>query len=156
MKNKIAVLVAILTILVIACLMLFGLSACKIVEGNATEQNLPATNNAPFVEKNPHTIAIPGYEAIMLEADVVKQSLAFPNPAQNMCYFEISLYLEDGTLLWTSSLIEPGKSSEPMILTQPLEKGTYTHAVLKYQCFKMDGSFAPLNGAESKVTLRVK
>ena len=57
-------------------------------------------------EQNPDSIAIPGYEMLQLTADTKKQTLSFPNPSQNMCYFQLSLYLEDGTLLWESEDIK--------------------------------------------------
>lgn len=114
-----------------------------------------STETETVVEKNPDAIAIPGYEILELQADQKQQSLSLPNPPQNVCYFQISLYLEDGTLLWKSELIEPGAASKPILLHQELAKGTYTNAVLKYDCFKMD-SKTPLNGAETKLTLWVK
>jgi len=36
-----------------------------------------------------------------------------------------------------------------------LEPGTYK-AVLHYDCFRMNQELSPLNGAETKLTLRVK
>lgn len=110
----------------------------------------------PSIEKNSDSIAIPGYETLELKADSKKQSLCLPNPVQNVCYFQISLYLEDGTLLWQSELIEPGKASKPIVLTESLSKGTYPKAVLRYSCYRMDEELTPLNGAETKVTLWVK
>ncbi len=107
------------------------------------------------VQKNPDSIAIPGYEVLEFDADKKIQTLRLSNPPQNVCYFQISLCLEDNTLLWKSELIEPGETSDPILLTQVLERGTYTNAVLKYDCFKMDGK-TPLNGAETKLTLWVK
>lgn len=107
------------------------------------------------IEK-PESIAIPGYEGLELQADTKMQTLCLPNPAQNACYFQISLYLDDGTLLWQSKLIEPGENSESIKLSKTLEKGTYPNAVLRYACFTLDGTMTPLNGAEMKLTLRVK
>ena len=129
---------------------------------------LPFINKAPSisssddgaptstVEKNPDSIAVPGYEILELNANSKEQALCLPNPEQNMCYFQISLFLEDGTLLWQSELIEPGKTSKPMVLTKTLSKGTYPQAVLRYACYRMDENLSPLNGAETKVTLWVK
>lgn len=114
------------------------------------------TVTTPTVDKNPDSIAIPGYEMLELKADSKAQSLCFPNPEQNVCYFQISLFLEDGTLLWQSELIEPGKTSSPMVLTKKLLKGTYPKAILRYACYRMDKYLTPLNGAETKVTLWVK
>lgn len=116
----------------------------------------PINATAPTIEKKPDSIAIPGYEMLELKADSKEQSLCFPNPEQNTCYFQISLFLEDGTLLWKSELIEPGKRSEPIVLAESLSKGTYPKAVLRYSCYRMDEDLTPLNGAETKVTLRVK
>ena len=120
----------------------------------------PAADNHknPPVSKieKPESIAIPGYEGLELKADTKKQTLCLANPLQNACYFQISLYLEDGSLLWQSQLIEPGETSKPIKLSKALEKGTYPNAVLHYACFTLDGSMTPLNGAETKLTLRVK
>lgn len=114
-----------------------------------------STEAETVVEKNPDAIAIPGYEILELQANQKQQSLSLPNPPQNVCYFQISLYLEDGTLLWKSELVEPGAVSQPILLNRALKEGTYANAVLKYDCFKMDGQ-TPLNGAETKLTLWAK
>lgn len=108
------------------------------------------------VEKNQGSISIPGYEMLELKADSKKQSLSLSNPAQNNCYFEIFLYLEDGTPLWKSELIKPGEASKPLVLTKELSKGYYPKAILRYACFDMTKDRTPLNNAETKVTLWVK
>lgn len=138
-----------LILILVVILLLKGCNS-KISLGNGNNNTLETT-----VEKNPDSIAIPGYEVLELQADSKNQILCLPNPHQNVCYFQISLFLEDGTLLWESELIEPGSTSKPIILVQTLEKGTYSNAILKYSCFKMDGK-TPLNGAETKLTLWVK
>lgn len=119
-----------------------------------SQQDNGTLSEETVIQKNPDSIAIPGYEILEFDADSMTQTLCLSNPTQNVCYFQISLYLEE-MLLWKSELIEPGKTSEPILLTQVLEKGTYTNAVLKYECFQMDGK-TPLNGAETKITLWVK
>ena len=108
------------------------------------------------VEKVEDRIAIPGYEAIQLTAGTLEQTVCFSNPAQNCCYFQISLYLEDGTLLWKSEDVAPGENSEPVVLTQTLEAGAYKNALLKYECFTMDKDHTQLNGAQTKLMLQVK
>ena len=108
------------------------------------------------VEKNPDSIAVPGYEMLELKAGSREQSLCMPNPPQNCCYFQIALYLEDGALLWQSELIEPGTTSKPIVLKKTLDKGMYPNAILRYSCYRMDDDLTPLNGAETKLTLWVK
>ncbi len=68
-------------------------------------------------------IAIPGYEALELKADQKKQTLCLPNPETNDCYFRISLYLADDTLLWQSGLIKPGKTSATITFTAEVVSG---------------------------------
>ena len=114
------------------------------------------STTSPVIEKTPDSIAIPGYEILELKADSKEQSLIMPNPPQNCCYFQISLYMEDGTLLWQSELIEPGASSKPIVLSKALDKGMYPRAILRYSCYRMDENLSPLNGAETKLTLWVK
>ena len=124
---------------------------------SAVPENIgdPAATEAT-VEKNKGSISIPGFEMLELQADSKNQTICLSNPAQNNCYFQISLYLEDGTLLWQSELIEPGEITEPLVLSEKLAKGYYPGAVLQYSCYRMDEELSPLNGAEMKVTLWVK
>ena len=123
---------------------------------NAQSPNAPTHDqSSAVIEKREDTISIPGYEGLTLKADTLQQTVSLNNPEQNACLFIIGLYLEDGTMLWQSDYIEPGSVSSPIVLIEALQKGTY-HAVLRYSCFKMDGEKTPLNGAETKLTLRVK
>ena len=101
------------------------------------------------VEKLTDSIALPGYEWIPLTSGKLEQEQTFPNPPQNFCWIRVSLLLEDGAPLWISELIAPGESSEPVVLTEPLEPGEYKNAVLKYECFRMDDALSPLNGGEA-------
>lgn len=141
-------------IVLIALLLILLLKACGVTA--AQGQNDSANAEIPAAEKSEDSIAIPGYEGLSLIADRKRQEICLPNPEQNSCYFSISLLLEDGTLLWQSELIPPGELSDPIVLTEKLAAGTYPNAVLHYSCFKMDEALSPLNGAEIKVTLRVK
>ena len=144
--------------IIVFCLAIIALTFALILHLNndiPSSQNDGISSEELQVQKNPDSIAIPGYEILEFEANKETQTLCLSNPPQNDCYFQISLYLEDDTLLWKSQLIEPGKTSEPILLTKTLERGTYTNAILKYDCFKMDGQ-TPLNGAETKLTLWVK
>lgn len=114
------------------------------------------TAEAAPVEKTENSISIPGFEGLNLKAGEKKQSVALMNPEQNPCYFVITLILEDGTVLWESDYIAPGEISKPITLNQPLEAGTYPNSILRYSCFTLDKNRSPLNGAETKLTLRVK
>ena len=134
-------------ILLLAALAL--LVALFFLRGGAPEPPAPA-------EDGPAQIAIPGYEALTLQAGARTQSLRLPNPEENDCYFQISLYLADDTLLWQSDLIKPGKTSAPITLSRPLDPGTYPEATLRYACFRLDREKTPLNGAETKLTLWVQ
>lgn len=123
------------------------------------QAKLPNSETAPqsdSAEKRTDSIAIPGYEGISLKANSKEQEIGFPNPAQNTCYFQISLMLEDGTMLWRSELVAPGEVSDPITLEEPLEAGVYPNALLKFDCYTMDGVMRALNGAATKMTLFVK
>ena len=147
----------ILVITAVALIVLLLLLALKGCGGTqAPKQDNAADNTSATVAKNPDSIAIPGYEMLELKAGIKEQSLCMPNPPQNCCYFQICLYLEDGTLLWQSELIEPGTNSKPMVLSKTLEKGMYPNAILRYSCYSQDNNLSPLNGAETKLTLWVK
>ena len=144
----------ILILLLVVAVVILLLKGCDSIH-TITPSN-EATGTAANVEKNPDSIAIPGYEMLEMKAGSKEQSLCMPNPPQNCCYFQIALYLEDGTLLWQSELIEPGTTSKPIVLTKALDKGMYPNAILRYSCYRMDEDLTPLNGAETKLTLWIK
>lgn len=108
------------------------------------------------VEKLTDTIDIPQFGWLNLKADTTEQTLTFDNPPQNFAQFRISILLDDGTVLWNSELVPPGETSAPVTLLQPLSAGEYENAILKYECFRMDEAQTPLNGAENRLTLKVK
>lgn len=106
-------------------------------------------------EKNTDTIDIPGFDVMNLKAGTAKQSVNLYNPEQNTCYFKMSMILADGTVLWQSDLVEPGKAIYDLTLNEPLAAGEYGDTILKYECFAMDEEQTPLNGSEIKFILNV-
>lgn len=114
------------------------------------------TEESGEVEKLTDTIAIPGFAQLNLKAGTCEQNVALSNPAQNFCYFKISLLLEDGTVIWVSELIEPGKQSEAITLLQSLDAGTYENVTVRYDCYTMDGSLTQLNSGEITIKLVVQ
>ncbi len=96
-------------------------------------------------------IAIPGYKNITIKAGTTDVKMNLQNPEGNPCYFVISLMLEDGTVLYKSKMIEPGKGLYEIELLNTLEKGEYAAAV-KYETYSLD-ELNPLNGALVKITL---
>ena len=103
-----------LVVFVLAAVVLAAVIAALLLMGRPEKQQAKLPNGETVqpsgaVEKRADSIAIPGYEGISLKADSKGQEIGFPNPAQNTCYFQISLMLEDGTLLWQSGLVEPGE-----------------------------------------------
>ena len=106
-------------------------------------------------KKNENTIDIPGFDVMNLKAGEKEQKVNLYNPEQNTCYFKMTLSLSDGTKLWESGLVEPGKGLYDITLDEAPEAGTYENALLKYECFTYDKNQSPLNGAEIKLTLNV-
>ncbi len=96
-------------------------------------------------------IEIPGYKTIPIAADSTEITVDFRNPAANNCYFVIHLSLEDGTEIYRSELIPPGKGVQNITISQPLAAGEHA-ASIRYDTYTMDDQ-TPLNGAEIKVTL---
>lgn len=153
-KKKTAVI-----LLAAAALLLAAVSVLLVGRQKGRQVKLPNGETVPqsdSVEKRTDSIAIPGYEGISLKANSKEQEIGFPNPAQNTCYFQISLMLEDGTMLWRSELVAPGEVSDPITLEEPLAAGVYPNALLKFDCYTMDGAMRALNGAATKMTLHVK
>ncbi len=111
-----------------------------------------STPQASPVIKNTDSISIPGYDGFELKSGVCEQSLALGNPVENTCHMVMTLTLHDGTLLWESEELMPGMTTK-VTLFQPLAQGNYPDCTLTYTCSTPEGK--PLNGASTKLTLRV-
>ena len=143
-------------ILAVLLVIALGVIAWLLIKGGVNKPpDNPQSEQTEPVEKLTDTIDIPGYTEIIFKAGVTEQDDTIVNPPQNFCWFKVSLVLEDGTVLWTSDLIAPGGESEPIVLNVPLERGIYGNAMLKYQCFADEAEQKALNGAETKLTLKV-
>jgi len=105
------------------------------------------------VEKNEGLIDIPGFDKIIFKADSKKQNILLYNPDKNNCYFQISIIMEDGTVLWKSDMIKPSEKLESIELNKKIEKGIFS-ATIKYDCFSLEDKSA-LNGAEVKIVINV-
>ncbi len=103
---------------------------------------------------SPSSISVPGFQALYLKAGQRLQSVYFPNPEVNACFFVIRLSLEDGTLLWTGEELEPGMAYTQIELEEALPAGSYS-GLLTYQCFSVV-DHSPLNGAQVVVELEVE
>lgn len=123
-------------------------SVAQEVTDHATEYGISALGS----------IAIPGYDKITFRAGARTQYVALENPAENDCYFIISILLPDGTELYKSGLIAPGTTIDCLRLTTAPVAGTYENTILRYSCWNVDadGKLSEINGANTLCTLEVE
>ena len=114
-----------------------------------------AQNQKGKKQKKAGSIQIPGYASINMKANVKEQKVNLYNPKENKCYFRLSIYLPDGTKLWQSQMIEPGKAIYNLSLNQTLKAGTHKNCTLRYECFALSKKLVPLNGSQINFTLNV-
>ena len=99
-------------------------------------------------------ILVPGYSGAKMKAGDKVLALRIGNPKENTCYLKATLQLEDGTVLYESELIEPGKGYDSIELIQTLEVGEY-EAFVHYQGYSMDENREQLNSCDSAFILKV-
>lgn len=104
---------------------------------------------------NDDQIQIPGFDLIKFKAGELEQKVNIHNPIENKCYFKLTLSLPDGTAIWQSELLEPGKAFYDIKLNRKLDEGNYEESHLLYECFTYDEKQTPLNGADIKLTIKV-
>lgn len=99
-------------------------------------------------------ILVPGYNGAKMKTGDATLTLRIGNPSENNCYLQATLQLEDGTVLFESGLLEPGKGYEEVELNQTLEPGSYD-AMVHYQGYSMDEEPEMLNSCDSAFVLTV-
>ena len=102
--------------------------------------------------ENSKSIQIPAVTGIYMRAGELKQKVNFYNPKENNCYFVISLYLSDDTLIYKSDMLAPAESIKEITLLQELKRGIYRNCRLVYNCYSLDNK-TQLNG--SNVVLEI-
>ena len=100
-------------------------------------------------------IKIPGFESMTFQAGQRKQAVELKNPEENGCYMVIVIELPDGSEIYRSGMIAPGAEISSIYLDQIPAAGSYPAAVLRYECFDLDG-VTQLNGASVNFNLEVK
>ncbi len=100
------------------------------------------------------SIAIPGYEKLVMRAGQLVQKVELFNPEKNECYMVIEILLPDGTRLYKTGMLEPGKGVNEFEITRKLEVGTFEGAILKYSNYDL-ANMQELNGAQTNFILEV-
>ena len=152
MKKKIIVCAVISSVVVVALIATILVLRFSDMNGDVPADD--TTSDSANVIDPPGRISIPGFDEIVLKSDEWIQNVSFKNPESNRCYFVITLYMQDGSLLYKSDLIAPGETINRICLTQLLKTGVYENCVLNYACYSVD-DFQQLNGINTIFTLEV-
>lgn len=137
-------------LLILAVINIIALRSCggetaPIIPETALPQN--TLDFTPAGERQENNIIIPGMTGIVMKSGQLEQTVDFHNPEQNACYFVLSLYLSDDTLIYQSDFLAPGEHITEIMLNQALQRGVYGKCHLVYECFTLDGK-CPLNTGE--------
>lgn len=100
-------------------------------------------------------IKIPGFDSMTFKAGQRQQAVELRNPEENECYMVLVIELPDGSEIYRSGMIAPGAEISSIYLDQIPAAGSYPAAVLRYECFDLDG-VTQLNGASVNFNLEVK
>lgn len=97
------------------------------------------------------SIAIPGFDKFVFQAESVEQDVTFENPEQNDVYFIVSLSIDDAPV-YESKLIEPGKGVYSIELPAEYAEGEYA-GKLTYETRSMNNPDEKKNGAAINVPI---
>ena len=150
MKKKSKRIVAVGIILLI----LLFVSACAAVAFTNNDSNiepfklpeLSISGNDGFNAQSKATASISAKSGLTFVDGQNQQRVEFKNPVDNPCEFVVSLYLGDGTHLFTTNPIKPGEIVNSVNLLHDLKPGTYKDAILVYDCYSYNGE--PLTRCE--------
>ena len=112
------------------------------------------TPNPAQVEKDSSVIALPGFERLTANGRTI-QADTILNPAQNACYFIVTLIMPGGAEIYRSGYLAPGESLGDVEMLVPLPAGTYDGVTARYSTYAVN-DLKPLNGADVKFNLEVK
>lgn len=99
-------------------------------------------------------ILIPGFSALMMDADTDVLKTTLFNPQDNPCYFQFTVVQDNGEVLYESKLVPPGKGVEEVKLNKKMAEGVYS-IIVKIKSYDINDYTKEFNGAEVQGTLRV-
>lgn len=103
----------------------------------------------------PDSITIPGFDEWEIAANETYVACDLYNPDGNICYFEITVTLQDsGSVIYHSKLLRPGQHLYHVELQTPIPAGRY-NAVMHYSTISIEDN-SPMNGADVPFTLIAK
>lgn len=141
----------ILCLLLVLLLFLILLLSLKSCQKNAPPEPQPIEESEEpktldFEAANEQEkITIPAVTGLNMVAGQTHQPVDFYNPDTNNCYFRLSLYLSDDTLLYQSDYLKPSEHIVEITITRNLKIGTYKNCRLVFDCYTLDEAKEPLN-----------
>lgn len=128
----------------------------SLVDANLDPNARDYTKDEPEkVQEEASLITVDGFGEMSFKANSLNQKVDFHNDSKNNCYMVFALYLPNGTKIYESKLVEPGKAIYEIKLNQKLSAGVYENAILMTSCYANDGLLSNLNPSQVKFTLRV-
>lgn len=137
------------------CLMVF---LC----GDYHQKYEPATPDTPdislsgdlgYVQATADEVTIQAITGFVFQAHSLQQSVDIQNPKKNKYGFVVCLYLEDGTLLYKSTIIDPGERIASIELSKSLEGGIYRNSAIVYRFYSI-GDNRPISQCEFPVNIK--
>lgn len=150
MEHKLDKRIAGVVLLAVVVVIILSLRRCGAGMGTVPTDTTPPKKALDFThagERQDNTITIPGMTGITMKSGQLQQTVDFYNPEQNACYFVLSLYLSDDTLIYQSDFLAPGEHITEIVLNQALRRGVYGKCRLVYECFTLD-NLCQLNTGE--------
>lgn len=150
MEHKLGKRIAVIVLLAVVVVVILLLRSCgdsPVIPPTGTDPTEGTLDFTPTGEQQNNTITIPGMTGINLQSGQLEQVVDFQNPKENTCYFVLSLYLSDDTLIYQSGYLAPGERITEIKLNQLLQRGIYGKCRLVYECFTLDNKSA-LNTGE--------
>ena len=154
MKKLYAVIISILLI-IIAIMLIFLLRSCNTSVPPNDETPPPTLDFKEYEAYKNESISIPGTTGLNFKSEQLSQTVDFYNPKNNPCYFVISLYLSDNTLIYKSDYLSPGEHINEITLNQKLKRGLYSNCRLLYECYTLENK-SKLNSGDVKLEINSK
>lgn len=153
MRRNISILLLALVGIVVLLTCIFCLRSCIYSTNTVTvPEETYALDFTPVAKNQSDMITIPSTSGIYLKSGQLEQKVDLYNPADNQCYFQITLALSDKTVIWKSGYIAPSESVKDITLLKTLERGIYGNCTLTYHCFSLDEKL-PLNSASIEIEI---
>ena len=116
-------------------------------------QEITFSGDSGYVSPQDNNIKLKAMTGLVFKHDSHMQDVDIENDAENKYLIDVTLAIDDGTILYKSDLLKPGGVIKSIFVEDYLQIGIYKDTHLVYNVYNLDGTY--ISQCDFKIEIKV-